>query len=100
MRKYAQRCAYMRAYFAHICAHSMRIYARIFNFFLADTDAYLADGYRRYARIFGMRGNPIQHTQNGTGELSLLFAVYLTLISSPIVYNVVYRISKSKANVF
>ena len=52
-------CAYMRAYFAHICAHSMRIYARIFNFFLADTDAYLADGYRRYARIFGMRGNPI-----------------------------------------
>ena len=58
MRKYAQRCAYMRAYFAHICAHSMRIYARIFNFFLADTDAYLADGYRRYARIFGMRGNP------------------------------------------
>ena len=59
MRKYAQRCAYMRAYFAHICAHSMRIYARIFNFFLADTDAYLADGYRRYARIFGMRGNPM-----------------------------------------
>ena len=66
--KYA--CVYMRkvcvhiyarivcTYFVHMCAQTLRIYARIFNLFLADTDAYLADGYGKYARIFGMRGNP------------------------------------------
>ena len=46
-------CAYFAHIFAHICAHM-----RGCLIFLADTDAYLADGYRKYARIFGMRGNP------------------------------------------
>ena len=58
VRIYAQSMrAYICAYSMHI-AHTLRIYARISNLFLADTDAYLADGYGKYARIFGMRGNP------------------------------------------
>ena len=66
VRNYAHICVDIRiskiVKYAHICAYfeilDCAIMREYLIFFGADTDAYLADGYRRYARIFGMRGNP------------------------------------------